>query len=92
MLVGLFYMYNRKRPLHCMVLVSIVQLEVNNGNAMYGCFLGHCLYDVMMYPFHHWGDYQLLVCNSWMLMIWQPPESLLCAITRPHTEAGAMHK
>ena len=48
----------------------------------------HCLCDVMLYPFHHWGDYQLLVCNSWMLMIWQPPESLLCAITRPHTEAG----
>ena len=58
---------------------------------MCGCFLGHCLY-VMMYPFHHWGDYQLLVCNSWMLIIWQPPESLLSAITRPLAEAGDDHQ
>ena len=54
-------------------------------------FLGHCLY-VMMYPFHHWGDYQLLVCNSWMLIIWQPPESLLSAIIRPLAEAGDGHQ
>ena len=74
---------------HCKVLVSRIIREQWKCNVwMFLRALFVWCNDVSISPL---GDYQLLVCNSWMLMIWQPPESLLRAITRPHTEESWSH-